>query len=116
MYKSMGGCVPAGGYDMGNAPRDGTPILAWCSHEMDPVSLDEGKTLTAYACACEAYVHVANGFNVVSWVPESREGSWEEGYYEVPGYWALHDEVYECCANPIRWWPLPEAPVIVAEA
>lgn len=92
------------------APQDGTPILGWCSHEADSGERAAG-TLSHYATACEGLGHVKDGYNVVSWVEESLEGSWEEGYCTVPGYWALADECGECCANPTHWMPLPAAPV-----
>ena len=95
---------------MGSAPKDGTPILAWCSHSSDPTTLDGGATLTDYAAACEWLSHVNDGFHVVAWVPESQEGDWESGYYTVPGYWALGGIAEDCCANPVCWQPLPDVP------
>lgn len=92
------------------APKDGTIILGWCSHEADDYFNEDRNRLTNYGCACEAYNHVEDGCNVVFWIEEDTQGSWEEGYYTVPGYWALWDGCGETCANPTHWMPLPQPP------
>jgi hypothetical protein len=90
------------------APKDGTPILAYCNHEADTVYILGTKKLTDYASACEAYRHVPNGIYVVGRFPEQECGDWEGGYIVYPGYWALEGSDGEICANPTHWMPLPK--------
>ena len=91
-------------------PTDGTLVLAYCCHDADEYVLSCGKRLTNYGCACEAYGHVNDGLHIVYWEPDTQEGSWEEGYFTVPGYWAPEGFDGECCANPTHWMPLPKPP------
>lgn len=94
-----------------SAPKDGTQFLAACNHEIDDYIEDcEKGRLTEYGCACEEWGHVDDGIHIVYRVPEDREGSWEEGYYDVPGYWALDGSEGEMAANPTHWMPLPHSP------
>lgn len=95
-------------HNMKDAPKDGTPILAKCIHSTDAYFIDDGKHLTNYGSACEALGHIDDGFHVVYWEPESVEGSWEESYYTVPGYWAVNGSSGETCANPVMWMPIPD--------
>jgi len=92
------------------APMDGTEILAYCNHKADPYSLNDGKTITEYACACECFGHAPDGIHVVTREPEEQEGSWEEGYFTVPGYWAVSHSEGELPVNPTHWMPLPIVP------
>lgn len=91
-----------------SAPRDGTPILAYCVHEADPYY--DGNRLTDYGARAEGMSHVEDGPQVVAWY----EGEWisdgpELESYWMPGWWvAFHDP--EVAANPTRWLPVPPAP------
>lgn len=97
-----------------SAPDDGSLILALCNHEIDDyVENYETGRLTEYGCACESLAHVDDGIHIVYRVPESTEGSWEEGYYDIPGYWALDGTDGEVVANPTHWMPLPQQPEAV---
>lgn len=97
---------------METAPQDGTEILAYCLHESDPYTNDGGRTITEYACACESFSHAQDGIHVITREPEQGEGSWEEGYYTLPGYWALAASAGETPCNPVRWMPLPALPTL----
>ena len=94
---------------MDTAPRDGTPILAWCDHKADPYVEDE-KTgrLTTYAAHCEGGIgHVIDGPHVVVWGGEYSEDDWEsDTHLTIPDWWFLFDDEFQTVANPTRWLPI----------
>ena len=92
------------------APKDGTPILAWCDHEADEYFLDDGKSLTLYGGHTEGLSHVEDGLNIVVW-----GGGWDDRTYEydggwMPDWWFQNGSEFEVTANPTHWMPLPDPP------
>lgn len=94
---------------MDSAPKDGTPILAWCSHKEDPYFLSNGN-LTVYGGHAEGLSHVSDGPHVVQW-----GGGWDDRSYEdpyagwMPDWWFQFGSSFEVAANPIRWTPIGDA-------
>lgn len=96
-------------YDIENAPRDGTPILAYCDHGADPRYLEDGKSLTTYAAHSEELGNVADGPNVVVFGGEYEEYDDFTGRLNrIPPYWFLYGSEFEIVAHPILWHPLPQ--------
>jgi len=92
------------------APKDGTPILAWCLRSADPYFIDE-KSLTNYGCHCEGLAHVTDGAHVVVWGGGSWESTDEYGSgFLIPDWWFRHGSEFEEAANPVGWMPLPTPP------
>lgn len=96
---------------METAPKDGTPILAWCIDSADKIFDDEANMLTPYGCHVEDGCYpVENGANVVSWV--DGETNYYLGVEEfIPGWWFLHGTPPSreaIVANPVAWMPIPE--------
>lgn len=90
--------------DIENAPRDGTPILAYCQHSADPYYLEEGRRLTVYGMHCEDLCNVKDGPNVVVFGGEYRD--WDDDRncsIFIPGYWFLYGSDFEVVANPVLW-------------
>lgn len=90
-----------------SAPRDGTPILAYCNHEADPYS--EGHTLTLYAAHAEGLSHTGTGLRIVTWGGAWADGA-EDGGGWLPDWWFVAESEFEVAANPTHWQPLPEVP------
>ena len=92
------------------APKD-RPILAWCDHEADPGSEDEGRTLTIYAGHSEGLSHAETGYHIIEW-----GGSWDDSSYEnpnagwMPDWWFVVGSEFEVAANPTHWMELPQKP------
>jgi hypothetical protein len=93
---------------MDTAPRDGTPIVAWCDHAADPyVEEPGGHTLTAYGAWAEGEGHVDDGLNVVQWGGGySDDGGLEGPHEEMPDWWFLRGSEFQIPANPVRWFPI----------
>lgn len=107
---------PAPWHSMESAPKDGSPILAWCDHEADHFIQDEETGyLTTYTAHSEGYgQHAQDGYQVVAWGGEYRDkGTWEEPQnIYIPDWWFVHGSDWEIPANPICWAPLPEHPLL----
>jgi hypothetical protein len=92
------------------APKDGSPILAWCVHEADPYWIEGGR-LTLYGAHTEGLSHVDDGLNIVVWGGAFDDRSWEDaGGAYLPDWWFRHGSEFEETANPTHWMPLPEQP------
>lgn len=88
------------------APKDGAKILAWCVHDADPHSLDEGKTLTIYGGHCEVVSHVPDGPNLVQWCEgDSERDEYSGELIHIPAWWFSADRDGEA-ANPMYWMPI----------
>jgi hypothetical protein len=92
---------------MSAAPKD-RPILAFCKHEEDDYCLDGGNRLTPYGAHCEGLSSVPNGWHVVVWGGGYTEGSYEEGYWDMPDYWFRYGSEFEEVAHPIAWLAIPD--------
>lgn len=97
-----------------SAPKDGTPILAWCDHGLDPyveASPNSRRLLTLYAAHAEGMGHAPTGYAIVQW-----GGAWSEtddmGYVlgSLPDWWFEYNTDFEIAANPTHWRPLPPPP------
>lgn len=93
------------------APKDGTPILAYCNHEADEYVLPGGRVLTLYAGHYEGLSHAPTGIHIVEF-----GGGWDERtYFEpnagfLPDWWFVVGSEFEVAANPTHWMPLPNVP------
>lgn len=85
------------------APRDGTPILAWCDHAADPYFISNG--LTIYGGHAEDNSHAEDGLNILIW-----GGGWVDDHGYMPDWWFVMHSEFEVAANPTHWMPLPKAP------
>lgn len=93
---------------MVDAPRDGTPILAWCDHAADPYMQPDGK-LTLYAAHSEGMSHAGTGFYIVQWGGAWDDRTWEQpDAPSLPDWWFVNDTDFEMAANPVEWYSLPE--------
>ncbi|WEJ60182.1 hypothetical protein [Devosia sp. FJ2-5-3] len=93
------------------APKDGTPIFAWCVHEADPYHDEATGNLTDYGCWAEVTSRVANGPQVVVWGGEDSDyDEWSGKTYTWPNWWFRHGSEFEEVANPTHWMPLPAPP------
>lgn len=103
------------------APRDGTPILAWCDDNADPYVEDEARgLLTPYATYAEIDGHLSDGVHIVNWVEGvTTEEDGFSGSMTVhwPSWWFLCSRYEDFIhygnlppANPTHWMPLPKAP------
>lgn len=92
------------------APKDGTPILAWCDHGADPYFKEDGKYLTLYGSHTEGLSHVEDGLNIVVWGGAFDDSTWEAPGAWLPDWWFQHGSDFEVTANPTYWMPLPEVP------
>lgn len=91
------------------APKDGTVILAICSHKADPYF--DGERLTDYGARCEGLGHVEDGIHAIFWEPAKEEwDGWESPSYTIPAGW-VHNADPEQMANPTHWMPLPPSPL-----
>lgn len=86
---------------MSTAPKDGSPILAWCLHEADPYFLDDENRLTVYGAHAEGLSHAQDGYRIVQW-----GGEYFEEDIHIPDWWFVVDTDYEVVANPVAWSPL----------
>lgn len=86
---------------MGTAPKDGSPILAWCLHKADPYFLDDGNRLTVYGAHAEGLSHAQDGYRIVQW-----GGEYFEEDSHIPDWWFVVDTDFEVVANPVAWSPL----------
>jgi hypothetical protein len=86
---------------MESAPKDGTPILAWCIHEADPHFTGAGLTL--YGAHAEGMWHVVDGPHVIQW-----GDSWTDDNGYMPDWWFQYGSEFEITANPVRWMPCPK--------
>jgi hypothetical protein len=100
------------------APKDGTPILAWCDHDADPYVADEAsQCLTLYAAHAEGMGHVPTGYAIVVW-----GGGFDDSSYEypneanLPDWWFRHGSEFEEAANPTHWMPMPPKPDAALDA
>jgi hypothetical protein len=91
------------------APKDGTPIVAWCVHDADPYILDN-KTLTTYGAHAEGLCRAEDGYNIVIWGGEYSDVGFNDEPYTIPPWWFVLDTEFERAANPTHWMPLPEPP------
>ena len=93
------------------APKDGTPILAFCDHEADPYMLDEASGI------CTIYTAHYEGLNyrpgkticVAVWGGEYSEYE-EYGMSQIviPNWWFDANSDFEMPVNPTHWMPIPE--------
>lgn len=94
------------------APKDGTDILVYYSHDADPYRESETR-LTPYAAWAEGGDFMdGSGMCIAAWQPEHWEptGDYGDGYY-LPAYWFAHQMGdYEYVVNPTHWMPLPAPP------
>lgn len=103
-----------GGRTMGTAPRDGTPILAFCEHTEQSYYTAGGKagTLTPYGYYSETSRRVCDGPHVIQWVGDNNDAL-VEGYDDNgrpiygPGWWFLADGELDTPVNPVCWLPVP---------
>ena len=80
------------------APKDGTPIVAWCVHEADPYYVGTNR-LTTYGAHAEGLRRVEDGYHVVVF----------GGAYDgIPEWWFQYGSEFEVVANPTHWLPLPK--------
>ena len=92
------------------APKD-KPILAWCNHEADPWSLNDGKSLTLYAAHAEGTSYAPTGIHIVEWGGAFDDSSWEyPNQAHLPDWWFVVGSEFERAANPTHWMPLPADP------
>lgn len=90
---------------MESAPKDGTPVIAYCSHESDLYFCGNGR-LTTYGSFCESFSHADDGWHIIEWGGEYTESyEWGEGF-TIPDWWFVHDSNFEKVANPICWIPV----------
>ena len=95
--------------DIENAPKDGTPILAYCHHNSDPYYEKDGRHITVYASHCEGCDHVDDGPNVVVFGGSySDYDEFGDCHIFIPDYWFLYGSNFEIVANPVLWYPLPK--------
>lgn len=88
---------------MESAPKD-RRIVVWCDHNADKYFDDASQTLSPYGTYCEGgNGHASDGLHVVEWQDQYEEGSYEEGYYHMPGWWFVVDTDCELVANPVAW-------------
>lgn len=99
--------------DISTAPRDGTPILAWCDHEADEYVEDEAKgRLTLYAAHYEGMSHAPTGWHIVEWGGAFDDSSYEyPNQASLPDWWFVAGSEFEVAANPVKWTKLPASPV-----
>lgn len=96
------------------APKDGTPILAWCVHSADKLFDEEAEMLTPYGCHVEDGCYtVEDGANIVSWIDWECINEYKDYYGTevfIPGWWFLHGtpSLDAIVANPVAWMPIPE--------
>lgn len=101
--------------DISTAPKDGTPILAWCDHASDPGFRETGgsSSLTLYAAHAEGLSHVDDGPHVLVW-----GGGWadsvDDGGGWLPDWWFQFGSEFEVAANPTHWAPIPPVSEISA--
>lgn len=91
------------------APKDGTPILAWC---LDKRYCGGGTctkdTLCEFHFQAEGFSAAETGFHVIIW-----GGG---GYYEsdsesnITDWWFVRGTKFEIAANPSCWAVLPPPP------
>lgn len=93
---------------MDEAPRDGTPILAYCQHEASAYFDEAAGRLTSYGSHCEGLGHVADGWHVVEWWDGRQEYQGEHlPPIFLPGCWFLSGSEGEMPAHPVSWLPVP---------
>lgn len=89
------------------APKDGTPILAWCDHEADEYVEDKTTgRLTLYAAHAEGMSHAPTGYHIVEWGGAFDDSTWEFSGASLPDWWFVAGTDCEVAANPTHWQPL----------
>jgi hypothetical protein len=91
------------------APKDGTVILAYCNHEIDPYN-DGPNRLTLYAAHSEGMGHAPTGYHIVTWGGAFDDSTWEYTGASLPDWWFVEGTSFEVAANPTHWMPLPKPP------
>ena len=93
------------------APKDGTPIFAWCDHEANPYYDEEANRLTDYGCWAEALSRVQDGLSVVQWGGEDSDyDEWSGKTLQWPNWWFRVDSDFQEVANPTHWMPIQAPP------
>lgn len=89
------------------APKD-RPILAYCNHEADTFTEDDGKTLTAYAASCEGLSNAPTGVHLVEWMEGYSEYDGYGDGFKCPDWWFVSGSDGEVAVNPTHWAEIPE--------
>ena len=97
------------------APKDGTEIIVWYSHEADPyIDPNDSNKLTDYGANAEGGEFLAGeGLAIAKWVYPEFESTDEYGSgFWRPGGWFVRDPQlsFEAVCNPVFWQPAPEPP------
>jgi len=97
--------------DMSSAPKDGTPIIGWCVHDVEPYHDEKTGNLTDYGCHVEALGRVQDGPHFLVWGgADSDYDEWSGKTLSWPDWWFRFGSEFEEAANPVAWMPLPTAP------
>ncbi|MBU2788611.1 hypothetical protein HFQ13_10455 [Acidithiobacillus sp. VAN18-1] len=96
---------------MDSAPKDGTPILAYCVHESE-TQIDDSGEYTTYGAHVNEFTPVPDGFHVLVWGGEydSDDSDYEDfdldNHFHVPNWWFRHGSDFEEVAAPVAWKPI----------
>jgi hypothetical protein len=97
--------------DMSSAPKDGTPIIGWCVHDVEPYHDEKTGNLTDYGCHVEALGRVQDGPHILVWGgADSDYDEWSGKTLSWPDWWFRFGSEFEEAANPVAWMPLPATP------
>lgn len=93
------------------APKDGTTIIGWCVHDVEPYHDEKTGNLTDYGCHVEALGRVQDGPHILVWGgADSDYDEWSGKTLSWPDWWFRFGSEFEEAANPVAWMPLPTAP------
>ena len=100
------------------APRNGTPILAWCKSECGDADCSYSEnyrggtsSLCLYHGHAEGMSSFGDGLCIVEWGGSWDDSSWEyPNQGRMPDWWFRVGSEFEESANPIYWMPLPHPP------
>lgn len=97
---------------MDKAPKDGTPILAWCRHESVPTHHEDG-TPTPYGIYSEGDWRSSDGPHVIQWgTDETLLEELDHPDMHSPEWWFVRDTDFEIPAAPVGWLPIPDEPEV----